>query len=200
MMKYLTRKPMDYVKGMNHLWSNGPKPKGDTVAQLTALKNWSQNPKKLEKFVKSENPVKDKAYSEPLTKSGLRWNKVTGKVEDKDGSTVSMRDTLTEMQYEDLPTKAELKEEERLEAKKTSDKPKYLNGNVIDITPMISDDWWKIKPKPQEETPDEETINIYEPTVEEKIEQIAHQREMAEEKLFGLNWDFLVQKARERMS
>jgi hypothetical protein len=26
-------------------------------------------------------------------------------------------------------------------------KPKYLNGNVIDITPMIDDEWWKIRPK-----------------------------------------------------
>ena len=26
-------------------------------------------------------------------------------------------------------------------------KPKYLNGNVIDITPMINDEWWKIRPK-----------------------------------------------------
>ena len=130
----------------------------------------------------------------------MKWNKVTGKVEDNNGDIVSMRDTLTEMQYEDLPTEAELKKEEQLEAKKTSDKPRYLNGNVIDITPMISDDWWKIKPKPEDEAPDDETKNIYKPTLEEKIERIAHQRELAENKLFGLNWNFLVQKARERMS
>ena len=35
-------------------------------------------------------------------------------------------------------------------------KPKYLNGNVIDITPLIDDDWWKIfedeSVDPREET------------------------------------------------
>jgi hypothetical protein len=25
--------------------------------------------------------------------------------------------------------------------------PNYLNGNVIDITPLIDDEWWKIRPK-----------------------------------------------------
>ena len=33
-------------------------------------------------------------------------------------------------------------------------KPKYLNGNIIDITPLIQDEWWLIKP---EEPEDEET-------------------------------------------
>ena len=37
------------------------KPRGDVIAQLTALKSWSQNPtayeKKLNAFVKSEDPV-----------------------------------------------------------------------------------------------------------------------------------------------
>ena len=32
--------------------------------------------------------------------------------------------------------------------------PKYLNGNVIDITPLIDDEWWKIK---RPETNDDET-------------------------------------------
>ena len=33
-------------------------------------------------------------------------------------------------------------------------KPKYLNGNVIDITPMIDDEWWEIL---GEEAPKEES-------------------------------------------
>ena len=39
-------------------------------------------------------------------------------------------------------------------AKKPKPKPTYLNGNVIDITPMIDDDWWlrnEIDP-PEEES------------------------------------------------
>ena len=31
-------------------------------------------------------------------------------------------------------------------------KPKYLNGNVIDITPLIDDEWWKIeRPEPNDD-------------------------------------------------
>ena len=64
---------VDYVNQMNHLYSNGPKPRGDTIQQLLDLKEWSQNPeayykklknskyinnpKKLEAFVRSEDPV-----------------------------------------------------------------------------------------------------------------------------------------------
>ena len=41
-------------------------------------------------------------------------------------------------------------------------KPKYLNGNVIDMTPLIDDSWWLIKPEPEDEDtsiPIEEKIN-----------------------------------------
>jgi len=61
---------VDYVNQMNHLYSNGPKPRGDTIQQLLDLKEWSKNPeayakkeqakayaKKLEEFVRSEDPV-----------------------------------------------------------------------------------------------------------------------------------------------
>ena len=46
------------------------KPRGDVVAQLTALKSWSQNPaayeKKLKAFVQSEDPVpRDPKYIDP---------------------------------------------------------------------------------------------------------------------------------------
>ena len=29
--------------------------------------------------------------------------------------------------------------------------PKYLNGNVIDITPLIEDEWWKPRPEPNDD-------------------------------------------------
>ncbi len=53
---------VDYVEGMNHLYSNGPRSKNQrTIEQLENLKLWSQNPgayaKKLEEFVRSEDPV-----------------------------------------------------------------------------------------------------------------------------------------------
>ncbi len=40
---------VDYVNQMNHLYSNGPKPKGDTIQQLLDLKEWSQNPERYER-------------------------------------------------------------------------------------------------------------------------------------------------------
>jgi hypothetical protein len=39
------------------------------------------------------------------------------------------------------------------------DLPK-LNGNVIDITPLIRDEWWKIKEKLEEETNGEKETKI----------------------------------------
>jgi len=53
---------LDYVNQMNHLYSNGPRSKNQrTIEQLENLKLWSQNPKayakKLEEFVRSEDPV-----------------------------------------------------------------------------------------------------------------------------------------------
>ena len=70
--------------------------------------------------------------------------------------------------------------------------PKYLNGNVIDITPLIDDSWWLIKPEPEDE---DTSIPI-----EEKINQIAYQRKLAENKISGLNEEFVKQKLREQMS
>jgi len=62
---------LDYVNQMNHLYSNGPRSTDQrTIDQLENLKLWSQNPeayakkeqakayaKKLEEFVRSEDPV-----------------------------------------------------------------------------------------------------------------------------------------------
>ena len=71
--------------------------------------------------------------------------------------------------------------------------PQYLNGNVIDLKPLIDDSWWLIKP----EKPEDEDTSI---PIEEKINQIAHKRKLAENKLFGLNEEFAKQKLREQMS
>ena len=37
-------------------------------------------------------------------------------------------------------------------AKKPKPKPQYINGNVIDLKPLLHDPWWQIKPeKPEDE-------------------------------------------------
>jgi len=54
-------------------------------------------------------------------------------------------------------TKLKSKEKEIRVVKKSLPKdwkPKYLNGNVIDITPLIDDEWWRIL---SEEPPEEES-------------------------------------------
>lgn len=44
-------------------------------------------------------------------------------------------------------------------------KPKYLNGNVIDITPLIDDEWWKIRHKTngdeEEEAQGLESLDVF---------------------------------------
>jgi len=117
------------------------KPRGDVVAQLNALKSWSQNPEAYYKKQKLEKK-QIKVVKKPLPKD---WQ------------------------------------------------PKYLNGNVIDLKPLIHDPYWLIKP----EKPEDEDTSI---PIEEKINQIAHKRKLAENKLFGLNEEFAKQKLRERMS
>ena len=52
---------VDYVNQMNHLYSNGPRPKNQkTIEQLENLKLWSQNP---EAYAKKEQA---KAYAKKL--------------------------------------------------------------------------------------------------------------------------------------
>ena len=37
------------MKNVQNLFSNGPRPKGDTIQQLLDLKEWSQNPERYER-------------------------------------------------------------------------------------------------------------------------------------------------------
>jgi hypothetical protein len=55
----MKKNPVKYVEEMNYKYSNGPKPKADTVAQLNALKSWSQNPAAYEKKLKALPPKKE---------------------------------------------------------------------------------------------------------------------------------------------
>jgi hypothetical protein len=162
---------VDYVNQMNHLYSNGPKPRGDTIQQLLDLKEWSQNPeayykklknskyinnpKKLEAFVRSEDPV-------PRAKTQPKAVKVAG-----------IKDTAL---Y------------------KTLKDPRVLGidlgtDTIREIINLIQNSGLVKKPKPEPTIP-----------IEEKINQIAYQRKLAEDKFFGLNEEFAKQKLRERMS
>ena len=58
------------------------------------------------------------------------------------------------------------KQKEEKIAKKPRPKPQYINGNVLDITPLIHDEWWLIKP----EKPEDEDTSI---PIEEKIRRFA---------------------------
>ena len=49
------------------------------------------------------------------------------------------------------PVKIDFDLDIRRVAKKPRPKPQYINGNVLDITPLIHDEWWLIKPEPPEE-------------------------------------------------
>ena len=128
----IKNKPVEYVEGMNHLYSNGPKPKGDVVQQLLDLKEWSQNPERYER----------------------RLNFRAGQAKKKE--------------------QAEAKEKKQIKVvKKPLPKdwqPKYLNGNVIDITPLINDPYWLIKP----EKPEDEDTSI---PIEEKIRHFAQAKQ-----------------------
>ena len=44
----------DYVDGMNHLYSNGPRPKGNTHEQLTNLNLWGRDPAAYAKKISKE--------------------------------------------------------------------------------------------------------------------------------------------------
>jgi hypothetical protein len=137
------------------------KPRGDVVAQLNALKSWSQNPtayeKKLKAFVRSEDPV---PRNEPTLKK-------------KEIKVAGIKDTAL---Y------------------KTLKDPRVIGidlgtDTIREIINLIQNSGLVKKPKPEPTIP-----------IEEKINQIAHKRKLAENKLFGLNEEFAKQKLREQMS
>jgi len=180
------------MKNIQNLFSDGPKPKGDVVQQLLDLKEWSQNPERYERRLNFRaRQAKKKEQAEAL-KNPKKWINNPKKLE----AFIKSEDPVPRKSTP--PKKKEIKI-----AKKPLPKdwqPKYLNGNVIDITPLLDDQWWEILGKesyPWDDTPDD-TRNR--PTLEEAIELIAYQRELAENKLSGLNEEFVKQKLRERMS
>ena len=147
------------------------KPEVDRVPQLLALKSWSQNPeayykklknskyinnpKKLEAFVRSEDPV-PRATTQP------KAVKVAG-IKDS-----ALYKTLKDPRVIGLDLGSD---------------------TIMEVINLIQNSGLVKKPKPEPTIP-----------IEEKINQIAHKRKLAENKLFGLNEEFAKQKLREQMS
>ena len=139
------------MKNIQNLFSDGPKPKGDVVQQLLDLKEWSQNPERYERRLNFRaGQAKKKEQAEAL-KNSKKWIDNPKKLE----AFIKSED----------PVLRNAKEKQIKVAKKPLPKdwqPKYLNGNVIDITPLIDDSWLLIKPEPEDEDtsiPIEEKIN-----------------------------------------
>ena len=63
------------------------------------------------------------------------------------------------------------------------------HDTIMEVINLIQNSGLVKKPKPEPTIP-----------IEEKINQIAYQRKLAENKLFGLNEEFAKQKLREQMS
>ena len=135
------------------------KPKGDVIAQLTSLKEWSQNP---EAYYKNEQARKKRNDVRPYKAPPKKEIKVAG--------------------IKDSALYKTLKDPRVMGIDLGSD-------TIMEVINLIQNSGLVKKPKPEPTIP-----------IEEKINQIAHKRKLAENKLFGLNEEFAKQKLRERMS
>ena len=99
---------------------------------------------------KAEQP---KSKPMPITKYIDTMNRLYGNTKtDEYGNPET---ATTRIQEQDRQQKAKPKKI----AEKPKPKPTYLNGNVIDITPMIDDEWWKIF-EPTEPPKDEVLLRV----------------------------------------
>jgi hypothetical protein len=130
------------------------KPKGPA---LTALDNIRKEPKKVS------------------TKPRYVWNIAKGALEDTKTDEYGNPETAT-TRIQELDKKPKKKKQIKKVADKPKPKPTYLNGNVIDITPLIDDEWWKILDYPliPEEDPSEKTRRRY-----ERLKQLEEERIVA---------------------
>ena len=148
------------MKNIQNIFSNAPKPKGDTIQQLLDLKEWSQDSARYERRLNFRaEQAKKKEQAEAL-KNPKKWINNPKKLE----AFIKSED----------PVPRNAKEKKQIKVvKKPLPKdwqPKYLNGNVIDITPLIDDSWWLIKP----EKPEDEDTSI---PIEEKIRRFAQAKQ-----------------------
>ena len=143
-----------YNQMMNWLTrpSGAIKPKQDRIKQLEALRAHGQNPL-----------IKKDKVSDPITKSGLRLNYTKDKIEDADGAEVSIRDTLNEVEFDELPTKT------NKPAAVVADKPKSNGKYKVPEMNLDSFDWdlWLREKDPNYITLEEEDKLVSQPSIDE---------------------------------
>ena len=217
----IKNKPVQYVDGMNHIWSNGPRPKGDTIQQLLDLKEWSQdsaryerrlnfragqakkkeqaealknpkkwinNPKKLDAFIKSEDPVPRKSTppkKKEIKIAGIKDSSLYKLLKNPKVIGVDLgHDSILEII--NLIQNSGLVQKPKVQPKKDDDKQLIRWALEESPVPIVKNPVLKKAIDNQQ--------------LEEKINQIAYQRKLAENKISGLNEEFVKQKLRERMS
>ena len=176
---------LDYVNQMNHLYSNGPKPRGDTIQQLLDLKEWSQNPERYERRL---NFRAGQAKKKVIKVAGIKDSSLYKLLKNPQVIGVDLgNDTILEII--NLIQNSGLVKKPKVQPKKDQVADKQLIKWTLEESPVPIVK--KPKPKP---------THLNRPTVEETIKRIAYQRKLAENKLSGLNEEFVKQKLREQMS
>ena len=132
----------------------------EMIKYLTRPKDKLSKEEKKEVVKKFYEP---KSKPMPIVKYIDRMNRLYGNDKtDEYGNEESATDRIKELAKEELkkPEKKIIKKNLIVKKELPKDwKPKYLNGNVIDIVPMIDDEWWRIF----EEEPPEEKVLIRKP-------------------------------------
>ena len=180
----IKNKPVQYVEGMNHLFSDGPKPKGDVVQQLLDLKEWSQNPERYERRL---NFRAGQAKKKVIKVAGIKDSPLYKLLKNPQVIGLDLgNDTILEII--NLIQNSGLVKKPKVQPKKDQVADKQLIKWTLEESPVpiIKNPVLK------------KAINDQQ--LEEKINQIAYQRELAENKLSGLNEEFVKQKLREQMS
>ena len=162
-------KPMDivtYINKINKLYGNGDDPEKDPKYI---------DPREMED-IKKTLPVSEMVKKKDSGNPRYVWNIAKGVLEDTKTDEYGNPETAT-TRIQELDKKPKKKKQIKKVAEKPSkpSKPTYLNGNVIDITPLIDDQWWKILDYPliQEEDPSEKTRRRYERLKQLEEERIA---------------------------
>jgi len=101
-------------------------------------------------YKKAEQP---KSKPMEITKYISRMNELYGNDKtDEYGNKETATDRIRDPKFFQKKLKNIQKKEPVKIVKKPKPKPTYLNGNVIDITPLIDDEWWNIfEEKPPED-------------------------------------------------
>ena len=169
---------------MNHLYSNGPKPEVDRVPQLLALKEWSQNPERYERRL---NFRAAQAKKKIIKVAGIKDSSIYKLLKNPKVIGVDLgHDTILEII--NLIQNSGLVKKPKVQPKKDQVADKQLIKWALEESPV-----------PIVKNPVlKKAINNQQ--LEEKINQIAYQRKLAENKISGLNEEFVKQKLREQMS